>query len=1587
MVFSSRSTFATVLNWSAEVLSDVLQCFPAPRTSRRESGWFGADLGDAKRENSIMGDLELVRVWFTDPKLSPEAAVWHHDLDGVVKVIVPLPCREGHKQLADLAVDKDGVERVLTYFEAVRSRPIGNRDPMVLAQRPRDLTLKRVEACKQLRDAYHDRLAEENFDNQDLNRLGRQLDAQCRTWLERRLQSIVRDLDNIQNSVQTVRIWYPVCQGPLAQDAKDKGVGDMILAEVQLEDPSNRYAPEYQSHRPAGAILVDLAILPENTATVRSKYLPVEFAPFSGHDPLVWSEPGDDIDLQRALALRRVLSRYDKAQRIRQSQGQIPEPRNELISNWFSKRMTELEGWVKAIHGCETVRAWCCSDQQYPMANVRSRGLHDVVRAAVPLQAPNYRQVANDKTVHPDGAILVDLAVLKEGVHRVLRQYRPTGFLPMSSDDPVVLSQPSETMEDKQIAAYEDMLERYSHYLREDCRLLSPIAKVWVAERLVGIDIHLSLIHPSHLEVIQKLGLGDVVKEAVPLKVPTIFQESVQVDLAIEPSGISNVRRLCELVEFQRLSEDDAIIQMQPDGDPRVRMFNGYNHILWRYAEARALRQVDGALMLWYEKEIGNLESLIGRVGWSTCRKIHCVTGWMAVTLLSFHIVVAVQAREFAFPLSEQPHLFAMLAAISLAVLALLSIPWFRHWSYETFLRGHQILAGVSVYGIWKHLPSRSQLIILLYRNGLFAGRGSPRAIVSFSASESKEEGTVVKAAHVRVLLPRPVKLEPGQYINLWMPSVSLWSWMQTHPFTVTSWSKGAQDTIELLVKPRSGLTADLLRHADVAAGSSISFLAVFTGPHGVSEEVSYYESVLVLASGSGIATAIPYLKKMIYGYNTCTSQVRRLHLVWQVESVGEMTAALALLNNLLKDDIMDEGYILHISIYVRNGLEQNKLPFGRHERVYLYQGVPDYQNIIPLEASGGQIERLPNTGDEQGRTLVMVSATDEHRDNIREILVNRFGGNLKRLRSLHVEQILEVLGRAKKGGHIRWHILATEEAEISSNFRDGCPNIYYVSVGLEESGSGLFPDTLDETKLCKLVQALGADLDEIRKLGRDQVTWVFEWLRAAGMVEWIEVQQNQASVDVNPSEASGCYTTDILQSASHSSVEPSLLTSDRTLSRLVNLSPHAGAEIDFLLEQCMASPGVLNAVGPPCPEPVATPAGTAVSPETDAGALSYPTPSSLDSSPGGPRLANPSSGDCVPPCGSVNTPLWAPSPYLVPAATPVGPVAFPGPNANASSYPTPSSYYINSPPTAESLEPLGPGISDRTKFRMLQLCRFGKGGEEFLEEIRIPLILKAEAGLLTQDSLGLLRPFLERSRADTLPSLNALGLPVKWMGLEGAASYYRLLEDEKQNEKQNRPVLDPLAKRIAQFLFSLNYEWLKKRAKGSKDTVPKSILEACGEPNTESGRDNISGYHARRGKRWRLFAACWGAGILLRAGDDLAAIINSTITKHELNVLISFVLRTRPGSVRLFHLLEPVVRAFMFGVTAVDLRSVILDGVDDTIRQGELACAYAADQAAWADQQTEETWLVKDAEAIAKERMAEFLPTFELHDPCPIAL
>lgn len=53
-------------------------------------------------------------------------------------------------------------------------------------------------------------------------------------------------------------------------------------------------------------------------------------------------------------------------------------------------------------------------------------------------------------------------------------------------------------------------------------------------------------------------------------------------------------------------------------------------------------------------------------------------------------------------------------------------------------------------------------------------------------------------------------------------------------------------------------------------------------------------------------------------------------------------------------------------------------MPFGKHQRAFLYQGRPDFASIIPQEVSGENIERLPNIRDERGQTLLIGMIPDK---------------------------------------------------------------------------------------------------------------------------------------------------------------------------------------------------------------------------------------------------------------------------------------------------------------------------------------------------------------------------------------------------------------------------------------------------------------------------------------------------------------------------------------------------------------------------------------------------------------------------------
>lgn len=91
---------------------------------------------------------------------------------------------------------------------------------------------------------------------------------------------------------------------------------------------------------------------------------------------------------------------------------------------------------------------------------------------------------------------------------------------------------------------------------------------------------------------------------------------------------------------------------------------------------------------------------------------------------------------------------------------------------------------------------------------------------------------------------------------------------------------------IQLLIEPRDGFTHRLLRHAKETP-SKTNYLVLFSGPHSSATPMGGYGSILMIATGFGIAAQLPNLKALIDGYKRCEVVTRRIHLVWQLQDQG----------------------------------------------------------------------------------------------------------------------------------------------------------------------------------------------------------------------------------------------------------------------------------------------------------------------------------------------------------------------------------------------------------------------------------------------------------------------------------------------------------------------------------------------------------------------------------------------------------------------------------------------------------------------------------------------------------------------------
>jgi predicted ferric reductase len=247
-------------------------------------------------------------------------------------------------------------------------------------------------------------------------------------------------------------------------------------------------------------------------------------------------------------------------------------------------------------------------------------------------------------------------------------------------------------------------------------------------------------------------------------------------------------------------------------------------------------------------------------------------------------------------------------AAAAGVLLLLSSLAWVRRRFYEVFQKVHLILAATLIAAIYLHSASKNIFEVpicylfaticlrisigalrigqTIYRN---IRHRTPLSVAKIRTITYKRQSgnktreiPVLDAVHVHIRLARPWTWQAGQWVYLSIPGVNRTSFVQSHPFFVSWWYRDAKGgvTIVLIVERRKGFTKDL-----VSVDPRSEMRAIVEGPYGRELHLELYGTVLLFATGIGIAGQLPYVTQLLEGYHNYEVKGRRIALFWEMDS------------------------------------------------------------------------------------------------------------------------------------------------------------------------------------------------------------------------------------------------------------------------------------------------------------------------------------------------------------------------------------------------------------------------------------------------------------------------------------------------------------------------------------------------------------------------------------------------------------------------------------------------------------------------------------------------------------------------------
>lgn len=250
--------------------------------------------------------------------------------------------------------------------------------------------------------------------------------------------------------------------------------------------------------------------------------------------------------------------------------------------------------------------------------------------------------------------------------------------------------------------------------------------------------------------------------------------------------------------------------------------------------------------------------------------------------------------------------LSGMLAAVALLIMWLSSFAIARRIFYELFLFLHITMGIIFIVGSYYHWPRLGEwcwvgLVIWAFDRIVSTLRMvivNKAWLMPFSSRRAEHSGCTVELVDpdvVRLTLNRPnLRYSPGQHAFISMPGVALTRYEQ-HPMTMANIQNSAGD-VTFIIRAQSGFTRRLVNRLQSTKASDIN--CYIDGPYGISHDLNHYDSVILVAGGTGVTYALAHFLSIIKASRDQTTAVSHARLVWNVRHAEHVSWIAPMLND-----------------------------------------------------------------------------------------------------------------------------------------------------------------------------------------------------------------------------------------------------------------------------------------------------------------------------------------------------------------------------------------------------------------------------------------------------------------------------------------------------------------------------------------------------------------------------------------------------------------------------------------------------------------------------------------------------------------